>query len=279
MIMNTPATYRSVQQLCLTKLLLMIFLTGASAALLLPNITEAAVTFDVVNPDSTGTTCAGCTSLQWNHTVSGSNTLLVVGVVGAAFDPITITSVTFNGDPLTLAGSQNPGTPGNDGLIALYYRVAPDDGMHTVEVQAQQNFPDNDPVDHIIAGSLSFNGVDQTTPMQNADSSFGNSGTASLSVTSAVGNMPVVVVGAGSNLSSPTQTGRWLRNVNTNYTSANAAQSTADGASSVAFSYTVNNDTWAVVGMDVVAAAEAAGVSRVIRLRGNIHLRGTVILK
>src|SRR3989344_7046497 len=40
----------------------------------------AAVSIDAVGPSSAGISCTGCLALTWNHTISGSNTLLTVGV-------------------------------------------------------------------------------------------------------------------------------------------------------------------------------------------------------
>lgn len=244
-------------------------LVAASAAMaMFPLRVHAAVTFDAVGPNSSGAICTQpCDELQWSHTISGSNTLLVVGIALNSFDPRTITSVTFNGDPLTLADSE----PRSDSTLALYYLVAPDSGTHTVEVQISSGLEAGG--EAIISGSVSFNGVDQTTPVQNIATNTGDSNNPTLSVTSAVDNMAVVVLGSGETITADSQTSQWL-NAGGGAEIGNATMSTADGAASVLFDYDTDNEQWAIVGLDVVAAAETPSQLALSKPPNNLGLAG-----
>jgi hypothetical protein len=140
----------------------------------------------------------------------------------------------------------------------LYSLVNPATGPNTVSVSFTNTTPSA--FDAVECGSISFSNVDQTTPFRNLGSATGSGTAPSKAIASAVGNMVLDVVVAGADVTSSGQTNRWLKNVSTNSAGGNGAQSTAAGAASVTMSYTVTSDWWAIVGIDVVAAASGAGV-------------------
>ncbi len=210
-----------------------------------------AVTFDAVGPNSSGTSVTINTSLTWSHSCSGSNGLLVVGVSVGAGQNGTSTTATYNGVSMTSAGrvfSNNQ----QDGYVEMFYLVAPSTGSNTVAITCSQSLT-------MIGGSVSFNGVDQSTPVSNITSAFGSASPVSLSVTSAAGNMVVDAVCTGTGVTSSDQTQRWLRNDNGTTAAGNAAQSTADGAASVNMGYTITSDWWGMMGMSVNASSGGGG--------------------
>jgi len=107
------------------------------------------------------------------------------------------------------------------------------------------------------AGSISFVGVNQTSPVKNVATSFGDSTTPAVTVASASGDMVVDALAYGTGIGASTKTNRWLNNQNSSTAGGNGAQSTAAGAFSVTMGYTTSNsaDWWAMIGMDIVAAS------------------------
>src|SRR5204862_256568 len=128
------------------------------------------VTVDAVGPSAAGASVSSGTTLSWSHTVSptGSNLLLTVAVaVGRTPDTGLALSVTYNGVPMTSAGLVHSNNQ-NAGLVQMFYLPAPAPGAHTVQVTLSGGSAD------LEAGSVSFTGVDQTTPVRNIASRFGS---------------------------------------------------------------------------------------------------------
>lgn len=220
----------------------------------------AAVTFDAVGPSSAGTANTATTSLTWSHTCSGTNRLLVV-VVGfsAATDTgKSITSVTYNGVTMNSEGLVHSGG-GTAGFVQMFSLKAPATGANNVVVTASTTVG-------LEAGSVSFNGVDQTTPTQNFNSASGSGVGPSLAVTSTVGDMVIDGEANGTNIPVTTKTARWSVASSNSTRAGNAGSSTAAGAASVTMGYTTSSDSWGMVGLDVKAAA-ATGV---VRMRGAV---------
>jgi hypothetical protein len=193
---------------------------------------------------SVGQGALGASSLSWSHTVgSGANLALVVGVVGAC-----VPSVTYGGVALTHAGQvyNNNTAPSSTDLFVL---VAPATGTNTVKVSYSSCTSD------VEAGSISFTGVNQSTPLAHVTTNYGSGTNPQVTVASASGDMVVDVVGNGSAITSSSQTLRWLKNQNGNSAHGDGAQSTAAGASSVTMGYSVTADWWGIIGADVVAAS------------------------
>lgn len=211
-----------------------------------------AVAFDALGPGSSGAGTGNVTNISWSHTCgSGSNRLLVVGIgMGGSNAGVTI-SVTYGASTLTSAGQINSNNQ-PDGFAQLFYLIAPSSGANTITVTntgGQQR--------DLTGGSLSFTGVDQTTPLANTNTNFGSGTNPTVTITSASGNMVVDAVVCGSPLISSGQTLQWMNNLNGNTGAGNAAQSTASGASSVTMSYTSNSDWWGIIGASIQAASVA----------------------
>src|SRR5579864_1248052 len=197
----------------------------------------------VLDSSTLGQGALGASSLSWSHTVgSGSNRALVVGVVGGCTP-----SVTYGGVALTqVAQVLNNNSAGN--LTDLFVLVAPATGTNTVQVSYSGCTSD------VEAGSISFTGVNQSTPLAHVTTNFGSGTNPGVTVTSASGDMVVDVVGNGSAITSSSQTLLWLKNQNNNTAHGDGAQSTAAGAASVTMGYSVTADWWGIIGADVVAA-------------------------
>ena len=97
----------------------------------------------------------------------------------------TATSVTYGGTPLTLAGEAVNGTVRTE----LWYLVAPPTGSHSVVVTS--------PVaTDVTASSISFTGVNQTTPLGTLVSAIGTSTTPSVTANTILGEPVVDIMGA-----------------------------------------------------------------------------------
>jgi hypothetical protein len=191
------------------------------------------------------------TTLTWTHTIGfESNRLLLVGV---STQYATAGSVTFNGVPLTLVGRRQGGSASNDGYAEIWSLVAPPTGTATIVVNVPLG-------DAMVAGAVSFYGVDQIAPLGAFTGANGQSTTPGVTVPSASGEivfgtlmwnhdwMPVI--------SGPSQTDRWNRTkVTPGFSDVTGVGSTSPGAPSVALSWTVEDDSWAVAAVSVRSAA------------------------
>lgn len=216
-----------------------------------------AVAFDAVGPDATGADVNSSATLSWNHTCSGSNRLLVVSVsMGNSPDTSITTSVTYNGVSMTSLTAPVHGNSGTAGYVQLFYLVAPATGTNTVAVTVSTS------VDAITGGSVSFTGVNQSTPLNGTTTNTGTGTSASVSVTTNTNDMIVdgICCGNGFNTGS-TQTNRWLRFNDSNTSAGSGAQSTATGSGSVTMGYSINTDDWGIIGTNVSAAPQAPTVT------------------
>lgn len=122
---------------------------------------DAASSFNETTVDGTST---------WNHTCSGSDRCLIVGVSHFSGAPRTISSVTYNGVAMTSLGKND----GNSGVasVELFKLVAPATGSNAILVTFSA-------AALMIGGGVSFTGADQTTPTGSAVSANDGGGTAS----------------------------------------------------------------------------------------------------
>ncbi|MFL5304729.1 MAG: hypothetical protein ACJ8F1_05925, partial [Polyangia bacterium] len=118
------------------------------------------------------------------------------------------TTVTYNGVALTFAGASTNGTVRSE----IWYLVAPASGTHNVVVTAPN-------ATAVTATSMSFTGVNQTTPLGSTVGAIGTSTSPQVSLTSAVGE-PVFDVAGAVGTTAPTVAGatQTVRNTNTTST-------------------------------------------------------------
>lgn len=137
------------------------------------------------------------TSVNLSHTVPNDTNRLLVVNIGIHGNATSVTSVTYNGDSLTLANSQV-----GDSRIYQYYMVAPDVGTANVTV----NFSGNS--DYSIV-AINIVGVDQTDPIGTVGGGTGSSSSPSHSITTEQADSFVVagVAWGGRSSGAPSATG------------------------------------------------------------------------
>jgi hypothetical protein len=215
-----------------------------------------AVAFDAVGPSSAGTSSLANTALSWSHTCTGSNLCLIVGVgLGANPDTALSMTATYNGVAMTSLGVVHSGGS-NGGIAQLWRLVAPATGAHTVAIAAAGGTPIS-----LEGGSVSYTGVNQTTPVGTPVTASSQTGAPSVTVTgTTAGNMVAGVAVNGNNLTASGNTGRWLVNASTGSAAGNAAGADAAAGGSVALSWTATADWWATIGVELLADTGAATV-------------------
>ena len=109
-------------------------------------------------------------AVSWSHTVEAlSNRLLLVAVADKDISTAAY-SVTYAGIALTRLGIQDdPDT--NNNQVELWYLVAPPVGQATVSVKLIKSSP-------LVAGAMTFNGVNQATPFGVLRAAHGDSSNA-----------------------------------------------------------------------------------------------------
>lgn len=221
-----------------------------------------AVAFDAVGPSAAGASSLGSTSLTWSHTCTGSDRCLIVGVAlsPTASDAGFATTATYNGVAMTSIGLVH--SAGNtSGYVQMFRLAGPATGANTVAVTATGGTPDA-----LSGGSVSFTGVDQTTPVGTAftaNSPGVNAIVISASVTGTVsGNFVVSTIcdGSGGEVAT-TGTLRWSRFSSSASAAGSAAMSTiAAPGGTQAMSWTANSDWLGEVAVEVLAVAAAPAV-------------------
>ena len=189
-------------------------------------------------------TSSNASTITLSHTTgSGTDRLLVVGI--DIKENISVTSVTYGGVNLTLAGVAN--NAGN-ARAEIWYLKMPATGTADVVVNITGN-------SDIVIGAATYNGVNQTTPLGTFVSNTGSTITSSVIASSASGEwvfdtMAVrdassITVGAG-------QTQQW----NNGFANFRGGSSTEPGAASVTMSWTLDvAKNWAIAAVPIKAAA------------------------
>lgn len=152
---------------------------------------------------ASSTSSSGVGPFTFSHTVTGSETVLLVGI--ALYDSNDVVSgVTYNGVAMTAVPSST--VSNGQYTTTLYYLVAPASGANNVSVSVTGT------VFEIGIGSISLTGADQATPLGTANTATGNSTTPSVNVTSASGEIVVdtsLIVHSGTYSVGGGQTSRW----------------------------------------------------------------------
>jgi hypothetical protein len=215
------------------------------------------VAFDAVGPSSSGAKLSpGAGPLTWSHTVSGTNTLLLVWI-GCDDDATTVSAVTYGGVAMTKVGATIHTNADASGWLMLYKLVGAAAGTATVSVTFSAS-------SIIEAASMSFNGADQSTGIATpATPTTGFTATATMAVASNTnGNIIASAACAGSVFSSATAPSTSRFNVVSGAGSNGGgwlagATSPATG-SSVTTAWTISaSDFWAVIAVEVLSAGAA----------------------
>lgn len=212
-----------------------------------------AVTFDAVGPSAAGQAATGASSITWSHTCSGSSRLLIASAAfGVSGNPGYTATATCNGVAMTSVARINSNNSSTDGWVQIWSTVnAADQNTLVLTLSAGQA--------DISSGSVSLNGVNQTTPLGTPVTGYGDTTTMPNIVVPAttVGNMLVDTICDGNvnGIASSIRTSRWIRNINGNTAAGNGACSTADAVGgTMSMGYNVVDDWWGMIGVEVIAA-------------------------
>ena len=197
-------------------------------------------------------------TLSWNFTTSGTNRLLLVGISLRRDNSQLVTSVTYGGVALSMIGAVD-----NDPQVRveLWYLPAPALGSNSLSINISNN-------GRFVAGVASFNGVDQTTPLE-LPASF-NSGQSIFpyaQVTTATDNAWVMgVLGVESNSGQTLlgfgQTGLWDNPSpgNPRIQGAGTYVGPVSPAATVTLWWLRGNDPWAMGAVALRPASGGAGL-------------------
>jgi uncharacterized repeat protein (TIGR01451 family) len=224
------------------------------------------VAVDAATSSSAALAGAGTKTLTFNHTTTavGTNLLLLVGVsVNITNSPTAgLVGVTYNGTPLNFAGAHNDA--GNTRRVEMWYLLAPVSGTNSVVVSV--NIPAAATIG-VVAGAVTFTGVDQTVPLGGFVSADGAAGTFSqLNVPSVVNGMilDTLAIGGNRTITVPAyQTQQWKASSGISGTrDASGSGSTRAGAPSLPFSETFNGaSNWSVGAVSINPTSADLAVS------------------
>lgn len=205
-----------------------------------PSLDGSGVIEAAINDVSSYTSSAGA------KTTSGSNRVGAVIVAGYMFgtsDP-NGTTVTWGGVSMDKVGEAH--YSGDDDLVAILYRIlAPPTSGSTIAATFAGNLTGG-----VIVAS--YQDVDQSTPFGAVATANGNSGTASVNVSAAVGDL---VIDALMFSNAPTVGAGQTEVGNINQADKYAGHSYEAGAASVTMSWTATSTFWAIVGVALKAVA------------------------
>lgn len=209
-----------------------------------------AVAFDVAMDAHSGKSASGLTFDSGNTSASATSLLIFVTVGGISTIAPSVSSITYGGTSL---GSAVKVQTSGDARIELWKLVSPASGVKSIVITLSGA---TDADSNICAGALSFIGSDISTPLGTAVSASGESATPTVNVTdSAADDLVVdgVVLGSSSAVTAGAgQTKRWEELVDSNGYGNNGAGSTEPGASgTVTMSWTVGNDAWGIIAVNV----------------------------
>lgn len=225
-----------------------------------------AVAFDAVGPSSSGQTSTSSANISWSHTSgTGAGTVLVFLAVGIAAPPGnalgSFTSVTYNGNAMTLLGSVAADNSDGGGIFCYGITGQSSGGSVTVATTGY-TLPSGATFISIVGVSLSFTGG---ASFGTAATAFGSSASASVSVsTSDTAGLVAGGVASGtagtSSLTSGTQ--RWDEGLASTSGAGNTIGGTAAAnGGSVAITASIPNDFWGIIAVEVKAPAASAALT------------------
>ena len=203
-------------------------------------------TGSIATVDASSGTAALGSFVTFSHVVSGSNRLLLVGISYYRYAADTaVTSVTWNGQNLTLVGSE---TSTIYARTEIWRLVAPETGTYNIQVSFTNRA-------YAVIGAVSFTGVHQTVPLGTYASAVGSSSSPSTNVSSASGDLVFGVVSSyGSDqTSNNANTTHWNTNDSTYVYGEGVTKTGAE--SSTTLSWTMGSSNyWSCSGVAVKPA-------------------------
>ncbi|MFY9561900.1 MAG: C25 family cysteine peptidase, partial [Terriglobales bacterium] len=242
----------------LATLATLLFLAAGSTLLRAQVVINDPTTSGFIRP-----TAAGNFNLTVGHTTAVNPNLLVV--VGVSLNTVntaaTVTGVTYAAVPMVRLGFHNDA--GNTRRVEIWYLTAPATGIQNAVVTV--NLPAAVRVG-VVAGVMSFRGVDQTMPLSAMVSNDGAGGNFSqLDIPSGTNQIVFdtlsvnngIVIAAG-----PSQTQQWVVNTGATVGDGRGFGSTNVGAASVPMSETFSAATnWSVAGASILPLQADVGVT------------------
>jgi uncharacterized repeat protein (TIGR01451 family) len=239
---------------------------GLLLILLAAPYSRAQVAVDAETNSEAELTGAGTETLTFAHTTTatGTNLLMLVGVsINITNAPTTVvTGVTYNGTALKLVGAQNDAA--NTRRAEIWSLLAPPTGNHNVIVSVDVTAA---ATVGVVAGAVTFTGVDQTVPISGFVSANGAAGTYSqLNVPSLVDGMILDTLATGGNqtITVPAwQTQQWNLNSGASATTdAAGSASTRAGEPSIPVSETFSGTSnWSLGAVSINPTAADIGVT------------------
>jgi uncharacterized repeat protein (TIGR01451 family) len=242
------------------------------ATLIIATTANAQVAVDSESNASGTLAGNGSPTLTISHTTgTGTSRLMLVGISINITNANTavVTGVTNGTTALTLLGAHNDA--GGTRRVEMWYQLAPASGTATVTVTVNIPAAVNEGV---VAGVMTFTGVDQTVPLgafnsadgTASDCTGGTTGCSSLDVPSVVNGMIMDTLATGGNqtvtISGP-QTSEWnVNSSNSGNTGVRGTASTRSGAPSVPISEIFNGtSTWSVGAVSINPSSADIGVT------------------
>ena len=197
----------------------------------------------------------GGSSLNVSHTTgSGSDRFMLVGISLWNADLETVTGVTYSGQNLTYVGAR---IQDNDSRVEIWKLVNPPVTTSDVRISFDGSVQNG-----AGAGVMTFTGVDQSTPHEVFQSNSGESGQATLTVTSETNDLVFAVAAAeeqDSSMSISLGDQRWNYRPN-GRGKLTGAGATLAGATSTNFRWNLgDSDDWATAGVSINPASGGGG--------------------
>lgn len=219
-----------------------------------------AIAFDAA---SNNTGAQTVTSVSWTHTCTGTGTdgilVIIAGEGNSGGGAVDISSATYNSAGATAITSFSV-TDSNFVRVEGFYQLLPATGAHTVQVNYAST------VEQACAGSVSYTGVNQSTPFGTAATAGGSGTNASVTVSSATGELVVGGIASDSEIGAGGVTinggtSRWELEGLASDTSY--AQGEWTGAASVTVRWDQGNTGWAVGGVSMKPVGAGGAAPRV----------------
>jgi uncharacterized repeat protein (TIGR01451 family) len=211
-----------------------------------------------VDQTATAVSSSNVSSLTWSHTVGAvANRILLVDL-SFRDGNVSATSVTYGGTALTLIGVQNG--PGNQNRTEMWRLLAPPSGTANVVVNMSQS-------KEIVGASVSYAGVNQSSPLGTFACASNTGLIASVAVSSGAGQLVVDTVTANGDavllIAGLLQTQLWNTfSGNGDAGNARSGGSTQAGAATTTMSWTLAvPKPWSICAVPLLAATTPSFVN------------------
>ena len=201
------------------------------------------VAYGATGPSGSGAKCTHCTTLNWNHSASGSFPAVLAGVaVGAQDDSGIGVSATDNGRPMTLLKTVHTNNQAS-GFLAVFGLLNAPAGTNRISVSVSGGT-----ASEITGGSESFDNVAQWA---NIGSAYGYNGRAKVTSPGGIsGGIMAGFTACGSGVLSAAgpAASRYIVNEDQNTGAGNSAGATSPATGSpVTMAWSNGNDWWAAI--------------------------------